>query len=57
MGRIVSETELDALVAEQRRAGATIAFANGCFDILRRTCEVPVGAAAEPIAHRGGERR
>jgi rfaE bifunctional protein nucleotidyltransferase chain/domain len=34
MGRIVSESELDALVKEERRAGATIAFANGCFDIL-----------------------
>ena len=34
MGRIVSETELDTLVAEERRAGGTIAFANGVFDIL-----------------------
>jgi lipopolysaccharide heptosyltransferase I len=34
MGRVVTETELDALIDEDRRAGRTIAFANGCFDVL-----------------------
>jgi rfaE bifunctional protein nucleotidyltransferase chain/domain len=31
---VVSEDELDALVAADRAAGRSIAFANGCFDIL-----------------------
>ena len=48
MGRIVTETELDALVAEERRNGATIAFANGCFDILHvGHVRYLAGAAAE----------
>jgi rfaE bifunctional protein nucleotidyltransferase chain/domain len=48
MGRIVSETELDAIVADERRAGATIAFANGCFDILHvGHVRYLAGAAAE----------
>jgi D-glycero-beta-D-manno-heptose 1-phosphate adenylyltransferase len=48
MGRIVSEAELDALVARERRAGATIAFANGCFDILHvGHVRYLAGAAAE----------
>jgi rfaE bifunctional protein nucleotidyltransferase chain/domain len=34
MARIVSETELVALVADDRRAGRALAFANGCFDVL-----------------------
>ena len=34
MGRVVSETELEALVASDRRAGRSVAFANGCFDLL-----------------------
>ncbi len=34
MGRILSEVELTAAVAADRRAGRTIAFANGCFDLL-----------------------
>lgn len=34
MGRVVNETELAALVEADRRAGHTIAFANGCFDVL-----------------------
>jgi rfaE bifunctional protein nucleotidyltransferase chain/domain len=34
MGRIVTDEELVALVAADRAAGRTIAFANGCFDIL-----------------------
>jgi rfaE bifunctional protein nucleotidyltransferase chain/domain len=31
---IVSETELVAAVARDRAAGKTVAFANGCFDLL-----------------------
>ena len=34
MGRIVSDSELVEQIAEDRRAGRTIAFANGCFDLL-----------------------
>lgn len=34
MSTIVSEPELVALVAADRAAGRTIAFANGCFDVL-----------------------
>jgi rfaE bifunctional protein nucleotidyltransferase chain/domain len=34
MGRVVNEAELGALLAEDRRAGRTVAFANGCFDVL-----------------------
>ena len=34
MGRILSEPELAAAVAADRAAGRTIAFANGCFDVL-----------------------
>ena len=34
MGRVVPERELVEAVAEDRRAGRTIAFANGCFDVL-----------------------
>ena len=34
MGEVVTEPELEALVAADRRAGRTIAFANGCFDLL-----------------------
>ena len=34
MGRILSEQELLAAVADDRRAGRTIALANGCFDVL-----------------------
>ena len=34
MGRIVSEEALVRLVADDRRAGRTVAFANGCFDVL-----------------------
>jgi rfaE bifunctional protein nucleotidyltransferase chain/domain len=33
-GRVVSDEELLALVAADRRERRTIAFANGCFDIL-----------------------
>ena len=31
---VVTEDELDALVAADRAAGRSIAFANGCFDVL-----------------------
>ena len=34
MGRVVSEAELSDLVEADKAAGCTIAFANGCFDIL-----------------------
>jgi len=34
VGRVVSETELIEAVAADRAAGRTIAFANGCFDLL-----------------------
>jgi len=34
MGRIVTEIELVDAVAQERAAGRTIAFANGCFDLL-----------------------
>jgi len=48
MGHIVSEDQLDALVAADRAAGRTIAFANGCFDVLHAGhVRYLVGAAAE----------
>ena len=34
MGQILQESELVARVADDRRAGLRLAFANGCFDIL-----------------------
>ena len=34
MGQIVSRAQLAELVAEERAAGRTVAFANGCFDLL-----------------------
>jgi rfaE bifunctional protein nucleotidyltransferase chain/domain len=34
MGRVVTDAELARLVADDRRAGRTIALANGCFDVL-----------------------
>ncbi len=34
MGLILSENELEAAVARDRAAGRTVAFANGCFDLL-----------------------
>ena len=34
MGHVVTDAELAARVAEDRAAGRTIAFANGCFDVL-----------------------
>lgn len=34
MGRIVGDAELQQLVEADRAAGRTVAFANGCFDLL-----------------------
>ena len=34
MGQVLSERELVEAVARDRAAGHTIAFANGCFDLL-----------------------
>jgi rfaE bifunctional protein nucleotidyltransferase chain/domain len=34
MGRLLSRDDLIAAIAAERRAGRTIAFANGCFDLL-----------------------
>ncbi|RPJ52799.1 MAG: D-glycero-beta-D-manno-heptose 1-phosphate adenylyltransferase [Acidobacteria bacterium] len=48
MGEVLTEDQLEARIAGDRRAGRTIAFANGCFDVLHaghvRYLE---GAAAE----------
>ena len=34
MGQVLTEGELSDLVAADRAAGRTVAFANGCFDVL-----------------------
>jgi rfaE bifunctional protein nucleotidyltransferase chain/domain len=34
MGKVLDETELQAAIDADRAAGRTIAFANGCFDLL-----------------------
>ena len=34
MGEILSREELTSRIEEDRRSGRTIAFANGCFDLL-----------------------
>lgn len=34
MGRVLAESELIAAVQADRAAGRTLAFANGCFDLL-----------------------
>ena len=48
VGRVVSEGELDALVAADRAAGRSVAFANGCFDVLHvGHVRYLAGAAAE----------
>lgn len=48
MGLVISDAELVKLVAEDRRAGRTVAFANGCFDILHvGHVRYLAGAAAE----------
>jgi rfaE bifunctional protein nucleotidyltransferase chain/domain len=47
MGEILSRSELLAQVADARRAGRTIAFANGCFDLLHVGHVRYLGAAAQ----------
>ena len=47
MGEVVSRTDLLARVADARRAGQTIAFANGCFDLLHVGHVRYLAAAAE----------
>jgi rfaE bifunctional protein nucleotidyltransferase chain/domain len=34
MGQVLTESELTARIAQDKRDGRSIAFANGCFDIL-----------------------
>ena len=34
MGRVLPRDELTAVIAGERAAGRTVAFANGCFDLL-----------------------
>ena len=46
-GRVVSESELAALVAADRQAGRTVAFANGCFDLLHVGHARYLGGASE----------
>jgi rfaE bifunctional protein nucleotidyltransferase chain/domain len=48
MGRVVSEPELVEAVSRERATGRTIAFANGCFDLLHvGHVRYLLGAAAE----------
>jgi rfaE bifunctional protein nucleotidyltransferase chain/domain len=48
MGRVVSEPELVEAVSRERATGRTIAFANGCFDLLHvGHIRYLLGAAAE----------
>ena len=47
MGEVVSRTDLLARVADARRTGQTIAFANGCFDLLHVGHVRYLAAAAE----------
>ncbi len=48
MGVVVSEAELSEAIARERAAGRTIAFANGCFDLLHvGHVRYVQGAAAE----------
>jgi rfaE bifunctional protein nucleotidyltransferase chain/domain len=48
MGRVVNEEELVELVRADRAAGRTVAFANGCFDLLHvGHTRYLAGAAAE----------
>lgn len=46
MGNIVTEDELMALLEADRAAGRTVAFANGCFDVLHVGHIRYLGAAA-----------
>jgi len=34
MGQVLSRADLESATAAERRAGKTVAFANGCFDLL-----------------------
>ena len=48
MGEVLTEDQLEARIAEDRRAGRTVAFANGCFDVLHvGHVRYVQGAAAE----------
>ena len=47
MGEVLSRADLLARVADERRAGRTIAFANGCFDLLHVGHVRYLGAAAQ----------
>jgi len=48
MGRVVTEPELIELFRAERAAGRTVAFANGCFDVLHvGHTRYLAGAAAE----------
>ena len=48
MGRVLSEAELLDVIVKDRAAGRTIAFANGCFDLLHvGHLRYLAGAAAE----------
>lgn len=48
VGRVVNEKELAELVRSDRAAGRTVAFANGCFDVLHvGHVRYLAGAAAE----------
>jgi rfaE bifunctional protein nucleotidyltransferase chain/domain len=48
MGRVVTEQELVELVRADRAEGRTVAFANGCFDVLHvGHTRYLAGAAAE----------
>jgi rfaE bifunctional protein nucleotidyltransferase chain/domain len=50
MGRVVTEQELVALVRADRAAGRTVAFANGCFDLLHvGHVRYLAGAAAQAV--------
>jgi rfaE bifunctional protein nucleotidyltransferase chain/domain len=48
MGKVLQESELRAAIEADRAAGRTIAFANGCFDVLHvGHIRYLAGAAAE----------
>jgi D-glycero-beta-D-manno-heptose 1-phosphate adenylyltransferase len=47
MGRVVTERELVELVRTDRAAGRSVAFANGCFDVLHVGHVRYLAAAAE----------
>src|SRR6476646_2722210 len=34
MGQVLSRADLESAIAAERRAGKTVAVANGCFDLL-----------------------